>query len=240
VRIGDVRESCALRLSSYGIYVRERERWARSMRTCALALRVRERNKYILMTSEKIYSNLSSIADEAGTRLSHGGHLAQHGDGAIPRARAGFKHLGACVSSEARACGQKRVTRLHGRLQTGACGPAKGCCPIHKCGADAAVVCTPPQPRGNDLGGPVQPPCRHANHASSNSFKAGSATTFRTGAGEDGARSQPAQLGTAPAPALNLLAGPRTTLERTLLHHRRQRLAEDRTTKSKPVGFQLR
>jgi len=210
------------------------------MRTCALALRVRERNKYILMTSEKIYSNLSSIADEAGTRLSHGGHLAQHGDGAIPRARAGFKHFGACVSSEARACGQKRVTRLHGRLQTGACGPAKGCCPIHKCGADAAVVCTPPQPRGNDLGGPVQPPCRHANHASSNSFKAGSATTFRTGAGEDGARSQPAQLGTAPAPALNLLAGPRTTLERTLLHHRRQRLAEDRTTKSKPVGFQLR
>ena len=32
----------------------------------------------------------------------------------------------------------------------------------------------------------------------------------------------------------------RRTLERTLLHHRRQRLAEDRTTKSKPVGFQLR
>ena len=207
------------------------------MRTCALALRVRERNKYILMTSEKIYSNLSSIADEAGTRLSHGGHLAQHGDGAIPRARARFKHLGACVSSEARACGQKRVTRLHGRLQTGACGPAKGCCPIHKCGADAAVVCTP---RGNDLGGPVQPPCRHANHASSNSFKAGSATTFRTGAGEDGARCQPAQLGTAPAPALNLLAGRRRTLERTLFHHRRQRLVEDRTTKCKPVGLQLR
>ena len=133
------------------------------MRTCALALSVRERNTYILMTSEKIYSNLSSIADEAGTRLSHGGHLAQHGDGAIPRARARFKHLGACVSSEARACGQKRLTRLHGRLQTGACGPAKGCCPIHKCGADAAVMCTPPQPRGNDHGRPVQPPCRHAN-----------------------------------------------------------------------------
>ena len=149
-----------MRLSSYGIYVRERERWARSMRTCALALRVRERNKYILMTSEKIYSNLSSIADEAGTRLSHGGHLAQHGDGAIPRARARFKHLGACVSSEARACGQKRVTRLHGRLQTGACGPAKGCCPIHKCGADAAVVCTPPQPRRNDHGGPLDL-CNH-------------------------------------------------------------------------------
>ena len=180
LQLGDVRESCALRLSSYGIYVRERERWARSMRTCALALRVRERNKYILMTSEKIYSNLSSIADEAGTRLSHGGHLAQHGDGAIPRARARFKHLCACVSSEARACGQKRVTRLHGRLQTGACGPAKGCCPIHKCGADAAVVCTPPQPRGNDHGGPVQPPCRHGNHTSSTSFKATSAATFRT------------------------------------------------------------
>ena len=177
--LGDVRESCALRLSSYGIYVRERETWARSMRTCALALRVRERNKYILMTSEKIYSNLSSIADEAGTRLSHGGHLAQHGDGAIPRARARFKHLGACVSSEARARGQKRVTRLHGRLQTGACGPAKDCCPIHKSGADAAVVCTP-QPRGNDHGGPVQPPCRHGDHTSSTSFKAASAATIRT------------------------------------------------------------
>ena len=178
--VGDVRESCALRLSSYGIYVRERERWARSMRTCALALRVRERNKYILMTSEKIYSNLSSIADEAGTRLIHGGHLAQRGDSAIPRARARSKHLDACVPSEARACGQKRLTRLHGRLQTGACGPAKGCCPIHKCGADAAVMCTPPQPRGNDHGRPVQPPCRHANHASSNSFKAGSAAAFRS------------------------------------------------------------
>ena len=178
--LGDVRESCALRLSSYGIYVRERERWARSMRTCALALRVRERNTYILMTSEKIYSNLSSIADEAGTRLIHGGHLAQRGDSAIPRARARSKHLDACVPSEARACGQKRLTRLHGRLQTGACGPAKGCCPIHKCGADAAVMCTPPQPRGNDHGRPVQPPCRHANHASSNSFKAGSAAAFRS------------------------------------------------------------
>ena len=170
----------------------------------------------------------------------HGGHRAQRGEGATRRARARSKHLEVCASSEARACGEKRVTRLHGRVQTSACGPAKGCCPIHKCGADAAVVCTPPQPHGNDHGGPVQPPCRYANHASSNSFKAGSATTFRTGAGEDGARSRPAQLGTAPAPALNLLAGRRRTLERTLLHHRRQRLVEDRTTKSKPVGFQLR
>ena len=178
--IGDVRESCALRLSSYGIYVRERERWARSMRTCALALRVRERNQYILMTSEKIYSNLSSIADEAGTRLIHGGHLAQRGDSAIPRARARSKHLKACASSEASARGQKCVFRLHELLQTGACGPAKGCCPIHKCGADAAVVCTPPQPRGNDHGGPVQPPCQHGNHVSSTSFKATSAATFRT------------------------------------------------------------
>ena len=120
------------------------------MRTCALALRVRERNKYILMTSEKIYSNLSSIADEAGRRLCHGSHLAQRGEGATPRARAQSKHLETCASSEARACGQKCVFRLHGLLQMGACGPAKGCCPIHKCGADAAVMCTPPQPRGND------------------------------------------------------------------------------------------
>ena len=178
--IGDVRESCALRLSSYGIYVRERETWARSMRTCALALSVRERNTYILMTSEKIYSNLSSIADEAGRRLCHGSHLAQRGEGATPRARAQSKHLEACASSEARACGQKCVFRLHGLLQTGARGPAKGCCPIHKSGADAAVVCTPPQPRRNDHGGPVQPPCRYANHASSNSFKAGSAAAFRS------------------------------------------------------------
>jgi hypothetical protein len=210
------------------------------MRTCALALRLRERNKNILMTSEQIYSNLSSIADEAGTRLCHGSHLAQRGDGAIPRARARSKHLKACATSEASARGQQRVTRLHGRLQMAACGPAKGCCPIHKCGADAAVVCTPPQLRRNDYGGPVQPPCRHANHASSTSFKAGSAAAFRTAAGEDGARSQPAQLGTAPAPALNLLAGRRRTLEPTLLHHRRQRLVEDCTTKSKPVGLQLR
>ena len=171
-----------LRLSSYGsqIYVCVRESWARSMRTCALALRVRERNKYILMTSEKIYSNLSSIADEAGRRLCHGSHLAQRGEGATPRARAQSKHLEACASSEARACGQKCVFGLHGLLQTGACGPAKGCCPIHKCGADAAVVCTPPQPRGNDHGGPVQPPCRHGNHTSSTSFKATSAATFHT------------------------------------------------------------
>ena len=121
--VGDVRESCALRLSSYGIYVRERERWARSMRTCALALRVRERNTYILMTSEKIYSNLSSIADEAGTRLSHGGHLAQHGDGAIPRARARFKHLGACVSSggesvRSEACNPVAWAPSNGRVRS--------------------------------------------------------------------------------------------------------------------------
>ena len=126
------------------------------------------------------YSNLRSIADEAGTRLCHGGRLAQRGDGAIPRARARSKHLKACASSEASARGQKCVFRLHELLQTGACGPAKGCCPIHKCGADAAVVCTPPQPRGNDHGGPVQPPCQHGNHVSSTSFKATSAATFRT------------------------------------------------------------
>ena len=162
------------------IYVRERERWARSMRTCALALRVQQRSSYMLPTCEQNYSNLRSLADEAGTRLCHGDRLAQRGDGAIPRARARSKHLKACASSEARACGQKCVFRLHGLLQTGACGPAKGCCPIHKSGADAAVVCTPPQPRRNDHGGPVQPPCRYANHASSNSFKAGSAAAFRS------------------------------------------------------------
>ena len=108
------------------------------------------------------------------------GHLGERGEGATPRVRARSKHLEACASREASARGQKCVFRLHGLLQTGACGPAKGCCPIHKCGADAAVVCTPPQPRGNDHGGPVQPPCRHANHASSNSFKAGSAAAFRS------------------------------------------------------------
>ena len=44
-----------LRLSSYGsqIYVCVRESWARSMRTCALALRVQVRHKYMLSTCEK-------------------------------------------------------------------------------------------------------------------------------------------------------------------------------------------
>ena len=44
-----------LRLSSYGsqTYVCVRESWARSMRTCALALRVQVRHKYMLSTCEK-------------------------------------------------------------------------------------------------------------------------------------------------------------------------------------------
>ena len=44
-----------LRLSSYGsqIYVCVRESWARSMRTCALALRVQVRHKCMLSTCEK-------------------------------------------------------------------------------------------------------------------------------------------------------------------------------------------
>jgi hypothetical protein len=54
-------------------------------------------------------------------------------------------------------------------------------------------VCTPPQPRGNDHGGAVQPPCQHGNHVSSTSFKATSAATFRTPAGENGARSRRGQ-----------------------------------------------
>ena len=44
-----------LRLSSYGsqIYVCVRESWARSMRTCALALRVQVRHKYMLTLSSR-------------------------------------------------------------------------------------------------------------------------------------------------------------------------------------------
>ena len=174
-----------LRLSSYGsqIYVCVRESWARSMRTCALALRVQVRHKCMLSTCEKpIVICVQLLMKQGGDCVMqcHGGHRAQRGEGATRRARARSKHLEVCASRQARACGQKRVTRLHGRVQTSACGPAKDCCPFHKCGADAAVVCTPPQPRGNDHGGPVQPPCRHANHASSNSFKAGSAAAFRS------------------------------------------------------------
>ena len=120
------------------------------MRTCALALRVQVRHKYMLSTCEKpIVICVQLLMKQGGDCvMQHGGRRAQRGDGATRRARARSKHLKACASSEASARGQKCVFRLHGLLQTGACGPAKGCCPIHKCGADAAVVCTPPQPRG--------------------------------------------------------------------------------------------
>jgi hypothetical protein len=63
-----------LRLSSYGsqTYVCVRESWARSMRTCALALRVQVRYEHMLTTCEKtIVICVQLLMKQAGDYVMH-------------------------------------------------------------------------------------------------------------------------------------------------------------------------